>query len=61
MNEEHTVFTIINIALGIFIGLAIFNYFPGTLLKSARTAIEECENTLPRNQHCIIKAIPEEK
>lgn len=59
MSEENTVFTLINIALGIFIGLAIFNYFPGTLLKSARTAIEECEKTLPRDQHCIITAIPE--
>ena len=61
MNEEHTVFTITNIGIGIFIGLILFNFFPGTLLKSSRTAIEECEQALPRNQHCIIKAIPEEK
>ena len=33
--------------------------FPGTLHSRAKAAIEECELTLPRNQHCIITAIPE--
>ncbi len=59
MCEENTALTLLTVAIGIVIGLVIFNYFPETLLKSARTAIEECENTLPRNQHCIITAIPE--
>lgn len=59
MDEENTALTLLTIAIGIIIGLAIFNYFPGTLLKSARTAIEECEQNIPRNQHCIINAIPE--
>ncbi len=51
--------------LGIFTGIIIFSMslmvIPGTKLKTAETAIEECEKTLPRNQHCIITAIPEEK
>ena len=59
MHEENTALTLLTVAIGIVIGLAIFNYFPSPLLKSAKTAIEECENTLPRNKHCTITAIPE--
>lgn len=58
MNED-TAFTLLNLAIGLIIGLVVFNYFPGTLLKSAQIAIEECEQELPRNQHCILSAIPE--
>lgn len=51
--------------LGLFTGIIIFSMslmvIPGTTLRNAKDAIEECEKTLPRNQHCIINAIPEEK
>lgn len=27
--------------------------------RETRNAIEQCEATLPRNQHCVITAVPE--
>lgn len=59
MSDDNKICTVINFCAGFLIAIIIFNFFPGTLLKSARTAIEDCENTLPRNQYCIITAIPE--
>lgn len=35
--------------------------FPGTITYKAISAKEECEKSLPRDQHCIITAIPKEK
>lgn len=51
---------VINLIFGVVIGLMVVNYFPGSLLQSAKIAIDECEKSLPRDQHCIISAIPEE-
>ena len=28
--------------------------------REARTAVETCEKELPRNQHCVIIAVPEQ-
>lgn len=33
----------------------------GTTLYSGNVAIEECEKALPRNQHCVITAVPKLK
>jgi hypothetical protein len=33
---------------------------PFTYNSKARKAIQECEKTLPRNQHCEITAVPKE-
>ncbi len=57
---EHILFTIINVIAGIMIALILCNFLPGTTLRTAKDAIEECEKTLLRNQYCIISAIPEE-
>lgn len=57
---EHILFTIINVIAGIMIALILCNFLPGTTLRTAKDAIEECEKTLPRTRHCIISAIPEE-
>lgn len=59
--DEHILFTIINVIAGIMIALTLCNYLPGTTLRTAKDAIEECEKNLPRNQHCIINAIPKSK
>lgn len=51
--------------LGICVGLIIFAmsliFIPGTTFQQGLSAIENCEKTLPRDQHCIIMAIPVEK
>lgn len=54
-------FSILFLLIGVLMGFVLVNFFPGSLLKTAKTAIEECEKNLPRNQHCIINAIPESK
>lgn len=59
MNENNgPLFVIVNIIAGALITLALANFFPGTVLRSARDALTECEKSLPRDQHCIITAIP---
>ena len=51
-------FNLISITCGVFIVLFVVNFLPGSLFNSAKKAMNECEKTLPRNQHCIITAIP---
>ena len=49
--------------LGMFWGIILFILFislPFTIVSKARKAIQECEKTLPRNQHCEITATPKE-
>lgn len=50
-------------AAGVLLALALFvlvNLLPWSYRSLAVTAIAECEKTLPRNQQCVITAIPEE-
>lgn len=44
--------------LGFALCIAVFN-LPWTDNYKAQTAVQECEKTIPRNQHCVIIAIPE--
>jgi hypothetical protein len=48
------------IMLGFSFTLIILN-LPFTDHYKARQAIKQCEQTLPRNQHCMITAIPKDK
>ncbi len=61
MYSENVFFTISQLLFSAVMALVVVNYFPGSLLKSAKIAIDECEKSLPRDQHCIISAIPEEE
>ena len=52
--------------IGYFVGviflagiLGIYNLSPDTLVGATNAAIEQCEAELPRNQHCIVTAVPE--
>jgi hypothetical protein len=38
----------------------LFVSLPFTVVSKTQKAIEECESTLPRNQHCEITATPKE-
>lgn len=60
MCSDNVFVTAIKLIFGAVIALMLTNYLPGSFLKSAKIAIEECEKSLPRDQHCIISAIPEE-
>lgn len=59
-DKVFTADTAVKIAFGAMIALLVANYLPGSLLRSAKIAIDDCERALPRNQHCIISAIPKE-
>lgn len=60
-NSEIIAFFILGIITGVIILSSVLIFIPGTTTQLGRVAIEKCENTLPRNQHCIITAIPEER
>lgn len=44
---------------GIFVMSLVFFYTPDTILHKGYKALEICEKSLPRDQVCIITAIPE--
>lgn len=49
---------------GVFCGIAMIGIgsaLPTSLLAQARKEIALCEKDLPRSQHCVIIAVPEEK
>ena len=45
------------------VGLVLFimTFIPGSYVKLARDALDECEKTLPRNQKCVLTAVSKEK
>jgi hypothetical protein len=38
--------------------LVLLNKLPSSYLAQAKAAIEECESTLPRDERCVITAVP---
>ena len=36
-------------------------YLPGSHLKASKALLAECEQHLPRDQHCVLQAVPEEQ
>ena len=47
--------------VGVFVGIAfvvLLNVLPWSYLAKAKAAVRECESTLPRNEECIITAVP---
>jgi hypothetical protein len=57
MNREIFGSFLMGVAIG-FIVLLLLSSLPGTYPTMAREAIEKCEAELPRNQNCILTAIP---
>lgn len=53
-----TIFTSLVIGMWVAVGIGHFSeVIP--LGKSAKTSVEECQKTLPRNVECVIVAVPE--
>lgn len=50
--------------MGVFFGVIVCvlsTTIPASTLSVVRNAINECEKSLPRDQHCKIIAVPKEK
>ena len=48
-----------NVLLGFFIGwVTTMVIFPPTYVVEYRKTIAQCEKSLPRDQHCVITAVP---
>ena len=48
---------------GMFVGWIVvvwLSTYPGSYRTMAVDALEECQKTLPRNQSCVIIAVPKE-
>ena len=50
----------IGFVIGILFAAFLFIVIPGSVVQQYHEAIDKCEATLPRNQHCKIIAIPKE-
>ncbi len=65
MNNNSDDIVMIMFVVGVFMGVVftilMANHIPGTITNTGRIAINKCQETLPRNQHCIITAIPSEE
>lgn len=40
------------------IAIVLVAHIPGSILDVAKTAKKECEKHLPRDEHCVIIAVP---
>jgi len=60
-NHESFVWLLIGFIVGGSFTIGVAVNFPGTITYKAIAAKEECQKSLPRDQYCIIAAIPEEK
>lgn len=61
--NNHPNYPLISLMLGFLLGglfvLITANSIPSTIVYRGKTALIECEKSLPRDQHCILTAIPE--
>jgi hypothetical protein len=46
---------------GIVFFMVLLATLPGSLVRQANEAVQECEKSLPRDQHCKIIALPIDK
>ena len=60
-NYDSFVGLLIGFIVGGFFTIGFAVNFPGTIIYKAITAKEECQTSFPRDQYCIINAIPQEK
>lgn len=40
------------------IAVVLVAHIPGSVIETSKTAIKNCEKHLPRDEHCVIIAIP---
>lgn len=43
---------------GVLISCLLVAFFPGKNFEDMQKAIKDCEASLPRDQHCIVRAEP---
>jgi hypothetical protein len=55
MKDTHTTFL-----CGIGVAALLIAFVPGTFTQ-AKDALEQCKKSLPRDQECVIIAIPKDK
>jgi len=48
-------------ALGIVVFMVLLGTLPGSVVRQANEALQECEKSLPRDQHCKLFALPIDK
>lgn len=48
-------------AVGVIFLMVIIKFLPDSKIEKYNSAIEQCEKTLPRNEHCVIVAVPVSK
>jgi len=61
MKDTHTTLDLIAAFLcGIGVAALLIVFVPGTFTQ-AEEALKQCEKSLPRDQKCVIIAVPEDK
>ena len=60
-NDSIPMAIITGMVIGMLLTIVMYEYSPNSIVVKADSAIELCEQDLPRTQRCIITAIPEEK
>lgn len=62
-NEDTNRSLLFMFIIGILVGVSILAFtvdlIPYTDNYNVRVLTKECEKSLPRDQHCVIKAVPE--
>jgi hypothetical protein len=57
VREDITYGFCIGVIVGVMI-VVLLNVLPWSYLAKAKVAVQECESTLPRNEECVITAVP---
>jgi len=47
--------------VGVVVFMVLLATLPGSIVKQANEALHECEKSLPRDQHCVVVALPASK
>ena len=48
-------------AVGIIVFMVLLATLPGSIVRQANEALKECEKSLPRDQNCVVIALPVSK
>lgn len=53
--------TILAFCFGVIFAAALVAFFPGKNFEDMQKVIKDCEASLPRDQHCVVRAEPVSK
>ena len=57
MREDATYGFCLGVIVGVIV-VVLLNVLPWSYVAKAKAAVRECESTLPRNEECVITAVP---